>query len=42
MIADGMISVGNEIAKNFQTKLNVRFADKLFYFFYAKGKYVLE
>lgn len=36
-----MISVGNDIAKNLQTKLGAKFANKLFYF-YAKGKYELE
>lgn len=41
MVPYVMISVGNDIAKNLQTKLGAKFADKLFYF-YAKGKYELE
>ena len=36
-----MVSVGNDIAKNFQKKLGSEFAEKLFYF-YAKGPYELE
>lgn len=36
-----MVSVGNDIAKNFQKKLGSEFVEKLFYF-YAKGPYELE
>lgn len=36
-----MVSVKNDIAKNFQIKSGSEFADKIFYF-YAKGPYELE
>lgn len=46
MLADGMlpyvmVSVGNDVARNFQTKFGSEFASKIFYF-YAKGPYELE